>query len=257
MSFLGPRKLYIDSRYRSSGSHSDFTFQLAQSVEVPHGWVAMIDNIQIPYVFMTVGDTRNRLYLQLLGTNPREVVVTLTNGMFNGVTLANELQAQLQALGIGDFTVVYGTATGQLTVTYANPVDSSAFRIRGRSAAHPYDALEVLGLDITDGRVIFSDQADTLPNHVDIAGTRILYLCSSNLGHFSSLGPRGESDILRTIYVDQPNGSYISDRFNPFEHISVGGQQLQSLKFRLTDGMGAVMDMNGRSIAFDIIFLQK
>jgi hypothetical protein len=59
MSYSGPRKLYIDSRYRSSGSHSDFTFQLAQSVEIPHGFVALIDNIQIPNVFLTCDDSRN------------------------------------------------------------------------------------------------------------------------------------------------------------------------------------------------------
>ena len=53
------RKLYFDSRYRSSGSHSDFTFQLSQSVEVLHGYLAIVDNVQIPNVFMTVDDTRN------------------------------------------------------------------------------------------------------------------------------------------------------------------------------------------------------
>ena len=258
MSYSGPRKLYIDSRYRSSGTHSDFTFQLAQSIEVPLGMVAIVDTVSVPNVFMTVDDSRNKLYLQLFGANPRDVVLTLTNGMYNGVTLANELQAQLLALGIGDFTVVYGTATGQLTITYTHPADASVFRIRGRSAAYPYDALEVLGFDITDGRVIYSDAEDTLPNHVDIAGTRILYLCSSNLGHYSSLGPRGESDIIRAVYVDASNGSYIVDRLaNPFEFIECAGQQLQSLRFSLKDGNGQTVDMRGRSISFSVIFLQR
>jgi hypothetical protein len=35
----------------------------------------------------------------------------------------------------------------------------------------------------------------------------------------------------------------------------VGGTQLQSLKFKLVDGTGAVVNMRGRSIAFSIIFL--
>jgi hypothetical protein len=153
--------------------------------------------------------------------------------------------------------VVYGTATGQLKLKYTNPTDSSAFRIRGRGLAYPYDALEVLGLDL-DGRFVYEGEEDTFPSHVDIAGTRVLYLCSGNFGHYSALGPRGESDILRAVYVDVANGSYIVDRIaNPFEHIHCGGQQLQSLRFSLRDGNGRVVDMRGRSIAFSIIFLQK
>jgi hypothetical protein len=120
----------------------------------------------------------------------------------------------------------------------------------------PFGALEVIGaidgIDLADGINV------TLPHHVDIAGTRVLYLCSSNLGHYSSLGPRGESDILRAIYVDASNGSYIVDRIaNPFEFIQCEGQQLQSLRFSLRDGNGQLVDMRGRSIAFSIILLQK
>jgi hypothetical protein len=78
------------------------------------------------------------------------------------------------------------------------------------------------------------------------------------LGHYSALGPRGESDILRAVYVDASNGSYIVDRLaNPFEHIDVGNQQLQSLRFSLRDGNNQLVDMRGRSIAFSIIFLQR
>ena len=161
-------------------------------------------------------------------------------------------------MGIGVFAVLYDSATGQLSITYTNPVDATVFRIRGRGAAYPNDALEVLGFDITDGRVIYSDAVDLLPNHVDIAGTRVLYLCSSNFGHYSSLGPRGESDIIRAVYVDASNGEYIVDRLaNPFEFIECAGQQLQSLRFTLREGNGRTVDMRGRSISFSIIFLQR
>jgi hypothetical protein len=177
--------------------------------------------------------------------------------MYNSITLAAELQSQLNALGVGDFSVVYDTATGQFSIGLAN-ASVSVFRFLGRATNLPHDALEVIGADLTSGHAIFSGETLTLPGHVDVSGTRVLYLTSSNLGSFNSLGPRGESDILRAIYLDNPFGSFISDRLtSPFEHIDVGGQQLQSLRFRLTDGNGRVVDMKGRSIAFSIIFLQK
>ena len=89
MSYQGPRKLYIDSRYRSSGTHSDFVFQVAASVEIPHGCMESIDTISIPNVFQTVDATRCKLYVELFGQPDQ--TLTLTTGMYNGVTLAAEL----------------------------------------------------------------------------------------------------------------------------------------------------------------------
>ena len=208
---------------------------------------------------MTVDDTRNKLYLRLsIGAATQDYTITLSNGMYNGVTLAIELQSQVNALSIGAFTAVYNTATGQLSIALAPEDPVKVLRFLGRNSTQPYDALEVLGFDITYGRPIQSGEEATLPSHVDSAATRALFLTSSNFGHYSSLGPRGESDIILQVMVSEGNGSYITDRLaNPFEHIECAGQQLQSLRFKLTDGNGTVVDMKGRSIAFSIIFLQE
>ena len=252
MSYLGPRKLYIDSRYRASGSHSEFTYQLSQSIEVPHGMVAIVDTVSIPNTFMTTDASRDKLYVDVFGHSPQ--VATLTTGMYNGVTLAAELQNQLNAMGIGTFRVIFNTSTRQLSVL-STGVGYATFS--ERAASRPFDCLEVIGA--LDGQTMITDGVElTLPHHVDIAGTRVLYLCSSNFGHYSSLGPRGESDILRAVYIDASNGSFIVDRLaNPFEFIECAGQQLQSLRFSLRDGNGQLVDLRGRSISFSIIFLQK
>jgi hypothetical protein len=165
MSYSGPRKLYIDSRYRSNGSHSDFTFQLAQSIEVPAGMVAIIDTVSVPNVFQTIDSTRNKLYVDIF-EHPSQVV-TLTTGMYNGVTLATELQAQLNGMGIGTYTVGYSSATGQLNVL-ATGVGYATFS--ERSALRPSDCLEVIGA--LDHMIMLTDGIQlTLPHHVDVAGT--------------------------------------------------------------------------------------
>ena len=151
--------------------------------------------------------------------------------------------------------MVYDSATAQFSISLAN-ASVSVVRFLGRATNLPYDALEVIGADIPNGHAMFAGETLTLPGHVNVASTRVLYLTSPNLGQYNSLGPRGESDILRAIYLDQPFGSYTSDRLtSPFEHIEVGGQQLQSLRFRLTDGNGQVVDMKGRSIVFSVLFM--
>ena len=114
MSF--PKKIYIDSLYRSSGTHSDFRYSLQTNIEVPHGYVAIIDAVSIPNVFLTVDENRNKLYVRLVEQTDR--VLTLTSGMYNGVTLAAELQTQLNTLGreYGTYTVTYEEGTGHLRV---------------------------------------------------------------------------------------------------------------------------------------------
>ncbi len=143
MSF--PRKLYIDSRFRAAGSvsHSDFTFQLPRSIELPAGTRAVVDSVQIPNVFQTVEPGRSRLYLSIsAGAEPVERIVELVEGHYNAFTLAAHLQDQLNALEDGEFTVVYNEATGRLSITM---VGASYVRLLGRDPSRPTEALEVIG----------------------------------------------------------------------------------------------------------------
>ena len=111
------------------------------------------------------------------------------------------------------------------------------------------------GADVT--RITFTDGVPTiLPHHVDIVGARVLFLSSSNFGAYTCLGPRGETDYIRQIMVNEGYSGHITNKLNhPAEYIDVGGAQLQSLRFRLVDGNGHIVDMNDRSIAFSILLL--
>jgi hypothetical protein len=255
MSF--PRKLYIDSRFRAAGSasHSDFTFQLPRSIELPAGTRAVVDSVQIPNVFQTVEPRRSLLYLSITvaGSEPVERVVPLVAGHYNAFTLASHVQDQLNATGYGAWTVVYNEPTGRLSITVAG--SGIVVHLRGRDPALPNDALEVIGAG-ENGIAIVNGFPEVMPHHIDIVGTRVLFLASSTFGAYNCLGPRGESDYIRQILVNEGYSGYITDKLNhPAEYISVGGAQLQSLRFRLVDGTGEVVDMKGRSIAFSIIFL--
>ena len=221
MSF--PHRLYIDSRYRSSGSHSDFTFSLSQSIQVPDDYVCIVDSCQIPNVFQTVNETRSRIYIRLINSGNAEtnLVITLATGQYNGVTLANRLHALLNSLSVGVFTVSYGTGTGQLSIGFESS-SVAIFIISARDESRPFDALEVIGSEL-GGRAIFSGETALLPHHVE----------SDNFGSFSSLGPRGESNIIRQIMVNESSGGYITDKlFHPGEFIQCAGEQLQTLQFR-------------------------
>ena len=195
MSF--PRKLYIDSRFRTAGSasHSDFTFQLPRSIELPAGTRAVVDAVQIPNVFQTVEPGRSLLYLSITraGSEPVERVVRLLAGHYNAFTLASHVQDQLNALGYGEWTVVYNEPTGRLSITVAG--SGIVVRLLGRDPARPNDALEVIGAGET-GIALVNGFTEVLPHHIDIVGTRVLFLASSNFGAYNCLGLAAKATIF-------------------------------------------------------------
>jgi hypothetical protein len=91
----------------------------------------------------------------------------------------------------------------------------------------------------------------------DLAPVKQVFLCS-NLGNgISSMGPRGESDIIRRIDVGAPYGSYFVDRIStPGEYIDCGGQQLSTLRFVLKDARGNTLKLT-KAVSFSLIFMDR
>ena len=83
------------------------------------------------------------------------------------------------------------------------------------------------------------------------------YLHSDNLGApMGSIGPRGQTSIIRAIRVNAPHGHWItSDLNHAFDFCDVSGQQLSSLQFSLRDVNGDLIDLKGRSINFSVILI--
>ena len=90
------RKLYIDSRRRSSGSHSDFDYQLPQPVQVPKSR-CFVDSIHLANVFPTITSHSRFIYIEEISTTnvSTKRKVGLTVGGYDGTTLATEVAAQL------------------------------------------------------------------------------------------------------------------------------------------------------------------
>ena len=57
------RKVHIDSRLRSSGTHSAFDYSLNETFDTPEGCVAYIDNVVLPHSWSSVDNTNNWLYI--------------------------------------------------------------------------------------------------------------------------------------------------------------------------------------------------
>ena len=56
------RRIYIDSRLRSSSTGSDLSVELPRSFEVPDQVIAFVDSVLLPSVFTTLHENNNRVY---------------------------------------------------------------------------------------------------------------------------------------------------------------------------------------------------
>ena len=93
------RRIYVDSRLRSSGTSSDFTVELPRSFEVPDQTIAFIDSVLVPNVFPTIHENNNMLYFAEF-TNPSNVtehIYTLDEGNYTGSQLAQLVQDKINA----------------------------------------------------------------------------------------------------------------------------------------------------------------
>ena len=91
--------------------------------------------------------------------------------------------------------------------------------------------------------------------HIDLLGTHNIYLTSPNLGGFSSLGPRGNMDILKKIPVTSTFGYLIVDSvvLNN-DYIDCGRQLLSKLHFKIVDTYGNTVPLHGAHMSFSIVF---
>ena len=85
------RRIYIDSRHRSSGTGSDFTYDLpGGGIEVPDGVIGYVDSVLLPNVFTTTHRRNHRLYLaEEVFPNSYEKAILLQEGNYTGEQLAN------------------------------------------------------------------------------------------------------------------------------------------------------------------------
>ena len=126
------RRIYIDSRLRTSGTGSDFTYDLPKSFEVPDQTIALVDCVLLPNVWGTLHDNNNRLYFSEW-SDPNSVdeqIYILPEGNYTGQQLAQLLEDTSNAATIltQAYSVSYDDKTGRITIS--NPSGNHAIPTR-------------------------------------------------------------------------------------------------------------------------------
>lgn len=212
------RILFIDSRDRVSGTTTDFTIQLPETLVLAGGaHKARIDNLRIPVTVPTItAGTNDTVTVRLGAVN---YTVTIPHGNYDGPGVASALQGLLQEAAPGAWAVVYDVNNIAMSVSCTN-----AFTIVGGTyTAHlmtrPYTQ--------TSNSYNFT--------FVSVLGVDMMYLSSSQFSNLNIFGPGGAHDTICSAIVTQPYGAVL-DTSMPWDvWFDTPGMTTQQLSFQLRD----------------------
>ena len=91
---------------------------------------------------------------------------------------------------------------------------------------------------------------------IDLVNVHNVYLHCPNLGHFNSIGVRGENTIIKKVHVSSSFGySIIDSAVAPHDKIDVSRQLIKTVQFSLRDVYGSVINLHGAAISFSLVYV--
>ena len=91
---------------------------------------------------------------------------------------------------------------------------------------------------------------------IDLLNVHNIYMHCPNLGHFNSIGVRGENTIIKKVPVSQSFGYLIIDQcVAPHDKMDVSRQMIKTIHITLKDVHGNVINLHGANCSFSLIFV--
>jgi len=200
--------------------------------------------------------------MELNGTKHKCTAV-IPSQHYDAVTLAAALEVAMNSnsfMASPGYSVSFDEAKGRLVVVGTQPfkIWTTSMLRNGCAEDEQFsptpitdDCGQVIGFG--EGQTWFA-YATTSIDLVDTQAIKNIYL-ASNLGDYSSMGCRGERDIIRKIPVDVPFGSMIQHSGN-YDHIDCAGETLSNLRFTLRDVYGRVLKLS-RPVSFSLVLVKS
>jgi hypothetical protein len=267
---LDIKKVYVDTRWRTSDSKSstDFSIELPRSFTIPDNVVAYIDDIVLPVSFPTVDEKHNILHFQM-NEYYGKIIMDVKN--YNGQTFSETLKKKLNAYAVSKayvenatdeaFDVTYDFYDNSILITPKIVITvnfiSDQDMIDGvvlSNMSNPNSIARILQLYKSK---VFTKTAPfyTL---LDLHTTRNLYLTSSALGAYNSISNFGNDTIIKKIPIRAGfNELLYHDSGSGFDYLDVTPRTLRYIDFKLVNAYFEDIDLRGNHWSFSIIFAQK
>ena len=273
------KKIYVDTKYKARGSvsNSNFKVELPISVTLPENSVFYIDDVSIPhswYVIEAGVNDRMFIYTEEIGNTGNNLynVVPIDAGNYHGTELAAHINGKINTVvnlpNFADiYTVTYEPKTN--TILFDNQYAGVQFKVltpddlktatihnaysNSYDINNPQDMNEILG-NVEGASPFYQFPGNYTSKAVNLQTIRNIYIHSS-LGNFNTIGPRGESSIVKKVPVSANKGDMIFDQVlagNDFGDCSK--QTLRTIIFELKDSRGNYINFHGSDLSFSIIF---
>ena len=255
------KKIYIDTRFRSSdsASHSDFSIDLPTTFLMPEDTGFYIDDVCIPHSFYTIEEGVNDR-LQFVYVDNTTRTVTIPEGYYNITTLASAIADGMNAAMGGPPVVVpeVNLKTNTLKISLAPNYTTAQFRI--------YTDSEITSLS-TKNRSINSllknfvskgmNNSPFVSGYIDLVPIRNIYLSCSVLDNFNTMTLSGNRNIVKNIPVNAGPGEIIFDQtVTGMDYLDCSSQALSRISFQLRDAYGRSINLRGNRFSFSIVFSQ-
>ncbi len=129
--------------------------------------------------------------------------------LYNGQTLATELAAKINALGYTS-TVTYNASKQQISVSilayafkFLTDTELQSDTIAWTGSSYDKNNLQSANDLIKNSYSTSTTHNNASPfvTYIDLQPIRNIYISSPNLSSFTTLGPRGECNIIKKVHV--------------------------------------------------------
>ena len=215
-----------------SVSNSDSKIELKDALDLTDDAVCYIDGISIPHTWYTIEENLNNTLYSIttqMNTDTPNWYHTLAletpSGNYTGSSLALALQTELQFAETDHrFVCIYNPATGSVTIRSETILlfnILSDYQVINSTVTEFILWKNQLGIDVyvdfyslksLNEVIRHSNNSEYHPlttagvssfetGFVDLLNVHNIYIHSSNLGHYNSIGVRGESTIIKKRYL--------------------------------------------------------
>ena len=256
---LEVKKIYVDSRFCTpdSNNDSDFKIQLSRNIYLPEKCVMHVENITMPHAWYSIETGINNLIYVKLGATC--LIATIPSTNYIGSTFAT---AVATALGNG-FTSSYEVNTNRLTIS-----NSQSFKIltdaelatglNGAWTGPVYNWSSPSSFNDVIANRTSNSGYSFISGMLSLNGFRAVYLSSSTLSNYNTVGARGENSIIKKVPVNADFGYQIIDQMvSDHDYLSVERMTLSTIDFQVKDVKGNLVPFRGSPISFTIKFSQQ
>ena len=274
------QKIYIDSKFRTSGTSSNFAVELPQTVELNENMKCHIHEITIPHSWYSIHSTNNNFYFrhQVLppstpnGITYRKIVVP--EGTYTPSNLSSTIQTLLNTLVDGNgrtntYTFIYNSSTNKISIAsnYADVIffvltDNDITQAIADVASDPIDINNLNSINKVIGNIETAVDASTqavpyISGFVDLQPVKNVYIQCNDLCNYNQLTIQGFAGIVKKVPITSGFGGVVFDNeILHFDNINCSNKILRNLNFKLTDENYNLLEMNNVDVSFSITFYE-